>query len=105
VLDIDPNLFSVGQLLEKGCKVFENKQCSIKDTNERDLFKVKIKKKLLSIQWRRTIWPLNQKKVSRKLGIKDLTIKTTPNQRRKRRSTTTSKRMLRKLIVTRTTTM
>ncbi|XP_074356435.1 uncharacterized protein LOC141696151 [Apium graveolens] len=46
VPEIDQNLLSVGQLTEIGFKViFENKQCSIKDGNNNDVFKVKMKGK------------------------------------------------------------
>lgn len=46
VPDIDHNLLSVGKLIEKGYKVlFENKSCSIKYANGKDIFKVKMKGK------------------------------------------------------------
>ena len=42
--EIKQNLLSVGRLFEKGYKVmFENKQCLIKDANDKDLFEVKMK--------------------------------------------------------------
>jgi len=48
VLEIDQNLFSVGQLIEKGYKVrFEEKSCLIKDAEGHDIFKVKMKGKAL----------------------------------------------------------
>ena len=44
--DIDQNLLSVGQLLEKGFKVlFDNKFCMIKDANGKDVFKIKMRGK------------------------------------------------------------
>ena len=46
VLDIDQNLLSVGQLLEKGFKVlFEDKFCLIKDENGKYVFKIKMRGK------------------------------------------------------------
>ncbi|TYG52132.1 hypothetical protein ES288_D09G003700v1 [Gossypium darwinii] len=46
VPNIDQNLLSVGQLIEKGFKViFEDKWCLIKDSKCRDVFKVKMKAK------------------------------------------------------------
>ena len=46
VSDIDQNLFSVGQLMEKGFKVmFEDKWCLIKDNSGNNVFRVKIKAK------------------------------------------------------------
>ena len=48
VPDIDQNLLSVGQLVEKGYKVlFNNDCCLIKDANDNDLFKIKVKGKFL----------------------------------------------------------
>lgn len=50
VPDINQNLLSVGQLLEKGYKVlFEDKMCLIKDASGQDLFKVKMKGKSFSL--------------------------------------------------------
>ena len=50
VPDINQNLLSVGQLLEKGYKViFEEKMCLIKDASGQDLFKVKMKGKSFSL--------------------------------------------------------
>ena len=50
VLDINQNLLSVGQLLEKGYKVlFEDKMCLIQDAKWHDLFKVKMKGKSFSL--------------------------------------------------------
>ncbi|KAL0553407.1 hypothetical protein IC582_007302 [Cucumis melo] len=50
VLDINQNLLSVGQLIEKGFKVtFENEYCSIKDAANQDIFKVKMKGKMFSL--------------------------------------------------------
>ena len=46
VLDIDQNLLSVGQLLEKGFKVcFENRSCIIKDAKGLEVFTIKMKEK------------------------------------------------------------
>ncbi|XP_068504344.1 uncharacterized protein [Phaseolus vulgaris] len=71
VPEIDQNLLSVSQLLEKGYKVmFENKHCLIKDVDGRDLFKVEMKGKSFALNpMRRSTWPL--KKVSLKFGTKD----------------------------------
>ena len=50
VPDIDQNLLSVGQLIEKGFKViFEDKWCMIKDVKGRDIFKVKMRAKSFSL--------------------------------------------------------
>ncbi|XP_068466419.1 uncharacterized protein [Phaseolus vulgaris] len=50
VPEIDQNLLSVGQLLEKGYKVmFENKHCLIKDVDGSDLFKVEMKGKSFAL--------------------------------------------------------
>ncbi|XP_022883465.1 uncharacterized protein LOC111400280 [Olea europaea var. sylvestris] len=50
VLDIDQNLLSVGQLIEKSFKViFEDKWCMIKDAKCRDVFKVKMRAKSFSL--------------------------------------------------------
>jgi len=50
VPEIDQNLLSVGQLLEKGYKVmFENKHCLIKDVDGKDLFKVEMKGKSFAL--------------------------------------------------------
>jgi len=49
VPDIDQNLLSVGQLLEKGFKVsFENQHCVIFDTTGREILKVKMRFKSFS---------------------------------------------------------
>ncbi|KAH9805142.1 hypothetical protein KPL71_002337 [Citrus sinensis] len=46
VLEIDQNLLSVAQLIEKGNKVvFEDKVCLIKDADGKDIFRVKMKGK------------------------------------------------------------
>jgi hypothetical protein len=46
VSDIDHNLLSVGQLMEKGFKViFEDKWCLIKDNIGNNVFRVKMKAK------------------------------------------------------------
>uniref|UniRef100_A0A151UHB3 Retrovirus-related Pol polyprotein from transposon TNT 1-94 n=1 Tax=Cajanus cajan TaxID=3821 RepID=A0A151UHB3_CAJCA len=50
VPQINQNLFSVGQLLEKGYKILlEDKMCLIKDVSGHDLFKVKMKGKSFSL--------------------------------------------------------
>ena len=50
VPEIDQNLLSVGQLLDKGYKVlFENKQYLIKDASGKDLFNVKMKGKSFAL--------------------------------------------------------
>nr|KYP72493.1 Retrovirus-related Pol polyprotein from transposon TNT 1-94 [Cajanus cajan] len=50
VPEINQNLLSVGQLLEKGYKIlFEDKMCLIKDASGHDLFKVKMKGKIFSL--------------------------------------------------------
>ncbi|KAE8729685.1 hypothetical protein F3Y22_tig00003435pilonHSYRG00123 [Hibiscus syriacus] len=50
VPEIDQNLLSVGQLIEKGFKViFEDEYCLIKDANNQDIFKVKMKGKSFSL--------------------------------------------------------
>ena len=50
VLEINQNLLSVGQLLERGFKViFGNKQCLIKDANEQEMFKIKMSGKSFSL--------------------------------------------------------
>ncbi|RHN79907.1 putative RNA-directed DNA polymerase [Medicago truncatula] len=49
VPEIDQNLLSVGQLLDKGFKViFENKQCLIKDANDKVIFSIKMRSKSFS---------------------------------------------------------
>jgi len=50
VPEIDQNLLSVGQLLEKGYKVmFENKHCLVKHVDDRDLFKLEMKGKSFAL--------------------------------------------------------
>jgi len=50
VPNIDQNLLSVGQLLEKGYKVcFENKSCVIMDAKGLELFKIKMRKKIFAL--------------------------------------------------------
>jgi len=50
VPDLDQNLLSVGQLLEKGFKLyFEDKHCLIKEASGHDLFKVKMRGKSFSL--------------------------------------------------------
>ena len=49
VPEIDQNLLSVGQLVEKGFKViFENKHCLIKDVNDKEIFSIKMRGKSFS---------------------------------------------------------
>nr|GLL34235.1 Retrovirus-related Pol polyprotein from transposon TNT 1-94 [Ipomoea trifida] len=50
VPDIDQNLLSVGQLIEKGFKVlFEDQWCLIKDAQGKDVFKVKMRSKSFAL--------------------------------------------------------
>ncbi|RVW28822.1 hypothetical protein CK203_096907 [Vitis vinifera] len=50
VPDIDQNLLSVGQLLEKGFKVlFDDKFYMINDANGKDVFKIKMKGKSFAL--------------------------------------------------------
>ena len=50
VPNIDQNLLSVGQLLEKGFKVlFEDKFCMIKDANGKNVFKIKMRGKSFAL--------------------------------------------------------
>ncbi|KAL9439711.1 hypothetical protein AB3S75_025217 [Citrus x aurantiifolia] len=50
VPEINQNLLSVGQLLEKGYKVlFEDKNCTIKDVEGRELFKIQMKGKSFAL--------------------------------------------------------
>ncbi|KAH0633032.1 hypothetical protein KY284_035818 [Solanum tuberosum] len=50
VPDLDQNLLSVGQLLENGLKVlFEEKACVIKDADNKEMFKVKIRGKSFAL--------------------------------------------------------
>nr|KYP44767.1 hypothetical protein KK1_033686 [Cajanus cajan] len=50
VPEINQNLLSVGQLLEKSYKIlFEDKMCLIKDASGHDLFKVKMNGKSFSL--------------------------------------------------------
>ncbi|KAH9780091.1 hypothetical protein KPL71_007943 [Citrus sinensis] len=50
VLELNQNLFSVTQLLEKGYKVlFEDKNCVIKDAKDREVFKVQMKGKSFAL--------------------------------------------------------
>ena len=50
VPDINQNLLSVGQLIEKGFKViFKNKQCLIKDANGKEVFRIKMRGKSFSL--------------------------------------------------------
>ena len=51
VPDIDKNLLSVGQLLEKGFKVFfENNQCTIKDPYDNEVIRIKMRGKSFSLE-------------------------------------------------------
>ena len=59
VPEIDQNLLSVGQLLDKGFKViFENKQCLIKDANDKVIFSIKIRRKSFSFD------PMKEQKIT-----------------------------------------
>ena len=50
VPNIDQNLLSVGQLLQKGFKVFlEDSHCLIQDATRQDLFKVQMRWKSFSL--------------------------------------------------------
>ncbi|OIS98633.1 putative mitochondrial protein, partial [Nicotiana attenuata] len=50
VPEIDQNLLSVGQLLQKGFKViFENQKCLIKDVKDQEVFRVKMKEKSFTL--------------------------------------------------------
>jgi transposase InsO family protein len=50
VPEIDQNLLSVGQLIERGYKVlFENESCLIKDSDGKDIFKVKMRGKSFAL--------------------------------------------------------
>ena len=50
VPEIDQNLLSVGQLLERGYKVlFENESCLIKDSDGKDIFKIKMRGKSFAL--------------------------------------------------------
>jgi hypothetical protein len=64
VPEIDQNLFSVGQLIEKGYKVvFEDKSCLIKDADGHDIFKVKMKGKsfaLNPLEEEQTAFPIKE---------------------------------------------
>jgi hypothetical protein len=52
VPEIDQNLLSVGQLLEKGYSlVFKDKHCSISDPAGLEIFTIKMKGKSFSIDW------------------------------------------------------
>ena len=50
VPEIDQNLLSVGQLIEKDYKVvFEDKSCLIKDAVSQDIFRVKMRRKSFAL--------------------------------------------------------
>ena len=52
VLEINQNLLSVPQLLEKGYKVlFEDKNCMIKDSEVREVFNVQMKGKSFALDF------------------------------------------------------
>ena len=63
--EIHQNLLSVGQLIEKGLKViFENKQCLIKDVNEKEIFNIKMRGKSFSfdpLKEEQTVYPVTIK--------------------------------------------
>jgi len=59
VPEIDQNLLSVGQLVEKGFKViFENKHCLIKDVNDKEISSIKKRGKSFSFD------PLKEEQVA-----------------------------------------
>ena len=59
VPEIVQNLLSVGQLTEKGFKIlFEDKQFLIKDNNNNDVFRIKMKGKIFSLD------PMEEKQVA-----------------------------------------
>jgi predicted aspartyl protease len=59
VPEIDQNLLSVGQLIEKGFKVhFEDKHCLIKDASGQEMFKVKMRGKSFTLN------PLEEKQTA-----------------------------------------
>jgi hypothetical protein len=64
VPEIDQNLFSVGQLIKKGYKVvFEDKSCLIKDADDHDIFKIKMKGKsfaLNPLEEEQTAFPIKE---------------------------------------------
>ncbi|XP_075099274.1 uncharacterized protein LOC142176105 [Nicotiana tabacum] len=76
VPDIDQNLLSVGQLMEKGYKLtFEDKHYLIKDVSNQELFKVKMRGKVShEIHLRRSMSFFQRKKVRQKYGTRDLDI-------------------------------
>jgi len=78
VPEINQNLLSVGQLLEKGYKVlFEDKMCLIRDAKGRDLFKVKMKWKSFSLDLMKRCRLLFQVQLmSLSFGIRDWVIST-----------------------------
>ncbi|KAL6314039.1 hypothetical protein AAG906_011774 [Vitis piasezkii] len=72
VPNIDQNLSSVGQLLEKGFKVlFEHKFCMIKDANRKDVFKIKIRGKSFALNRLRKSDLFLKKIMSQLYGIRD----------------------------------
>ena len=59
VLEINQNLLSVGQLIEKGFMVvFEENKCLIKDATREEVFKIKMKGKSFSLD------PLQEEQVA-----------------------------------------
>ena len=59
LVEIDQNLLSVGQLVEKGFKViFENKHCLIKDVNDKEISSIKKRGKSFSFD------PLKEEQVA-----------------------------------------
>lgn len=78
VPEINQNLLSFGQLLEKGYKVlFEDKMCLIRDAKGRDLFKVKMKWKSFSLDLMKRCRLLFQVQLmSLSFGIRDWVIST-----------------------------
>ena len=59
VPEIDQNLLSFGQLVEKGFKLlFKNKSCLIKDANDKDILKVKMRGNFFALN------PLEEEKIA-----------------------------------------
>ncbi|RVW60649.1 hypothetical protein CK203_048842 [Vitis vinifera] len=73
VPNIDQNLLSVGQLLEKGFKVlFEDKFCMIKDANGKNVFKIKMRGKSFALNLlKEEQATVSQEIMSQLYGIRD----------------------------------
>lgn len=76
VPDIDQNLLTVGQLIEKGFKVsFENQHCVIFDTTGGEILKVKMRLKASHlIQLRSSKQPISPMLVRQNFGTSNLVI-------------------------------